>query len=145
MVFTVSSFPLAGMLDECLSNFSKPQFRHFENFIAGLMLNGRGEKNIMDIATNALDGRYQSSLNRFLHGRKCSPEAVDCHRLERHSRNRSGGVVVLDDILIEKSGHKMDGTRCTVTLSTATCGVTASSRRCTRTATTECRCTSSCS
>ena len=110
MVFAVSAFPLAELLGEYRSFFSKPQFRHFQNMVAGLMLNGRGEKNIMDIATNALDGRSQSSVNRFLRSRKWSPEAVDRHRLERHARGREGGVLALDDTLIEKSGREMEGT-----------------------------------
>ena len=108
MVFTVSSFPLLGMLDGYRSCLSKPQFKHLVTFLAGLMLNGRGEKNVMDLASNALDGRSQSSLNRFLHGDWS--EAVALHRLEEHARGRRGGVLVLDDTVIEKSGHEMEGT-----------------------------------
>jgi hypothetical protein len=52
MVFSISNFPLVGMLDEYRACLSKPQFRHFQNVVAGLMLNGRGEKNIMDLASN---------------------------------------------------------------------------------------------
>ena len=100
MVFAVSSFPLACMLDEHRACFSKPQFKHFKTFLAGLMLNGKGEKNIMDLADNALDGRSRSSLNRFLRSRKWSAEAVDRHRLGRHARGRQGGVLVVDDTLI---------------------------------------------
>ena len=110
MVFAVSAFPLAELLGEYRGFFSKPQFRHFQNMVAGLILNGRGEKNIQDIAANALDGRSQSSVNRFLRSRKWSPEAVDRHRLERHAGGRSGGVLVLDDTLVEKSGREMEGT-----------------------------------
>jgi hypothetical protein len=65
MVFAVSSFPLLELLDDYRSCLSKPQFRHLVTIIAGLMLNGRGEKNVMDLATNALDGRSQSSLASF--------------------------------------------------------------------------------
>jgi SRSO17 transposase len=108
MVFSISSFPLASMLDEYRACLSKPQFRHFQNVLAGLMLNGRGEKNVQDIATNALDGRSQSSVNRFLHGSWST--AVESHRLEQHARGRSGGVLVLDDTLIEKSGREIEGT-----------------------------------
>lgn len=108
MVFTISSFPLLGMLDSYRSCLTKPQFRHLATFIAGLMLNGRGEKNIMDVASNALDGRSQSSVNRSLHGSWSA--AVERHRLDEHARGRSGGVLVIDDTLIEKSGHEMEGT-----------------------------------
>lgn len=96
------------MLDEYRACLSKPQFRHFQNVLAGLMLNGKGEKNIMDLASNALDGRSQSSLNRFLHGDWS--EAVERHRLNEHARGRRGGVLVLDDTVIEKSGREMEGT-----------------------------------
>lgn len=109
MVFNVSSFPLLGPLGKYRSCMSKPQFRHMVTFIAGLLLNGKGEKNIMDIASNALGGRSQSSLNRFLHRRQW-PEAVDRLRLDEHARGRKGGVLVLDDTLIEKAGREMEGT-----------------------------------
>ena len=59
MVFAISSFPLVGMLDSYRSCMSKPQFKHLVTFVASLMLNGRGEKNVQDIASNALDGRSQ--------------------------------------------------------------------------------------
>lgn len=72
MVFVARSFPLLGMLDSYRSCMTKPQFKHLVKFVAGLMLNGRGEKKVMDIASNALYGRSQSSVNRFLHNRKWS-------------------------------------------------------------------------
>jgi SRSO17 transposase len=109
MVFAISSFPLIELLDDYRACLSKPQFKHLATFVAGLMLNGKGEKNVMDIADNALDGRSQSSVNRFLHG-QAWPEAVERHRLDAHARGRTGGVLVLDDTLIEKSGHEMEGT-----------------------------------
>lgn len=62
----------------------------------------------MDIASNALDGRSQSSANRFLHNGKWS-EAFHRLRLDEHARGRSGGVLVIDDTLIEKSGREMEG------------------------------------
>jgi hypothetical protein len=109
MVFAAATFPLNEMLDSYRAFFSKPQFRHFRTVVAGLMLNGRGEKNIQDIASNALDGRSRSSVNHFLLRRRWSPEVVDHHRLERHARGRLGGVLIIDDTLIEKSGHEMEG------------------------------------
>lgn len=109
MVFAVSSFPLNEMLNDYRSCMSKPQFKHLVTFVAGLMLKGRGEKNVMDIATNALDDRSQSSLNRFLHG-QVWPEAVEWQRLEEHTGGHKSGVLVLDDTLIEKSGREIEGT-----------------------------------
>jgi len=45
--------------------FSKPQRTHFKTYLHGLLLGKKGEKNIEDIASNVLDGKHQSSLNRF--------------------------------------------------------------------------------
>jgi hypothetical protein len=89
--------------------FSKPQFHNFQTYLAGLMLNGKNEKNIMDISSSSLDGRSQSCLNLFLHGSKWSSEMLDHIRLERYARGKGGGVLILDDTLIEKSGHSMEG------------------------------------
>lgn len=46
---------------------SKPQWGDFQAYIGGLILRDDGDKNIMDIASFALDGKSQSSLNGFLH------------------------------------------------------------------------------
>jgi hypothetical protein len=110
MVFLIAGFPLASMADDYRPCLSKPQFRHFKTMLAGLMLNGKSEKNVMDIASNALDGKSQSSLNRFLQGRKWSMEKVNGRRLDRYVRGRSGGVLILDDTLVQKTGIKMEGT-----------------------------------
>ena len=110
MVFAISSFPLSSMLDGYRACFTKPQFRHFQNIIAGPMLNGKGEKNVMDIADNAVGGRSRSSLDHFLLRRKRSAEAVDRLRLDEHARGRHGGVLIIDDTIIEKSGRDMEGT-----------------------------------
>ncbi|KQM11347.1 hypothetical protein AOA80_09400 [Methanomassiliicoccales archaeon RumEn M1] len=42
------------------------------SYVFPLDVMSRGEKKVMDIASNALDGRSQSSVNRFLHNRKWS-------------------------------------------------------------------------
>ena len=63
----------------------------------------------MDIASNALDGRSQSSLNRFLH-RGTWSKAVALHRLDGHARGRSRGTLVFDDTMVGKSDHEMKGT-----------------------------------
>jgi hypothetical protein len=72
MLFRTADMPLSSALDEYRACFSKPQFRQFKTFVSGLMLNGKNEKNIMDISSSAMDGRSQSCLNRFLHGSKWS-------------------------------------------------------------------------
>jgi len=109
MLFRTADMPLSSTLDEYRACFSKPQFRHFKTFMSGLMLNGKNEKNIMDISSSALDGRSQSSLNRFLHGNKWSSFMLDHIRLDMYARGKEGGVLIIDDTLIEKSGHSMEG------------------------------------
>lgn len=109
MFFRTADMPLSSTLDEYRACFSKPQFRHFKTFMSGLMLNSKNEKNIMDISNSALDGRSQSCLNRFLHGSKWSSEMLDRIRLDLYARGKEGGVLIIDDTLIEKSGHSMEG------------------------------------
>ncbi len=44
------------------------------------------------------------------HGRKRSVERLDRIRLDRHARGKKKEVLILDDILIRRSGHMMEGT-----------------------------------
>jgi len=110
MLYSIAGFPLAHELEVYRGLLSRPQFRHLENVLAGLTLNGKGEKNIMDMAEAAVDGRDQSCLNRFLHGRTWSAEAVNRLRLDQYARGRKGGALIIDDTLIEKAGHQMEWT-----------------------------------
>ena len=89
--------------------FSKPQWTHFKTYLHGLLLGGKGEKNIQDIASNVLDGKHQSSLNRFLTKRKWSIKKLNALRLKENLHNRKGGVLALDDVLIEKFGSLIEG------------------------------------
>lgn len=89
--------------------FSKPQWNHFNTYMHGLLLGERGEKNIQDIAGNQLQGRHQSSLNRFLTRHKWKVRRLNALRLQHALSHCSGGVLVLDDTIIEKSGKHMDG------------------------------------
>ena len=101
------------LLGKVLGNFrgcfTKPQWRHFQTYISGLVLGGKNEKNVMDIAGNSLDGRSQSSLNRFLHSKSWSVRQVENKRLAIVARGKSGGVLSLDDTIIEKYGSHMEG------------------------------------
>jgi len=89
--------------------FSKPQWNHFNTYMHGLLLGERGEKNIQDIAGNMLDGRHQSSLNRFLTRHKWDVRRLNAIRLQQVLSHQDGGVLVVDDTIIEKSGEHMDG------------------------------------
>ena len=89
--------------------FSKPQWNHFNTYMNGLLLGERGEKNIQDIADNHLQGRHQSSLNRFLTRHRWDFRRVNTLRLKQSLSIRDGGILVIDDTIIEKSGKQMDG------------------------------------
>ena len=109
-MFFTKDINLFGMrLDVFRKCFSKPQWTHFKIYLHGLLLGEKGEKNIEDIASNVLDGKHQSSLNRFLTRRKWDIKKLNAIRLRESIHNRKGGVIALDDMLIEKSGKQMDG------------------------------------
>jgi len=109
MLFTKNTNLFGGRLDVFRNCFSKPQWAHFKIYLHGLLLGEKGEKNIEDIASNVLDGRHQSSLNRFLTKRKWDIKKLNAIRLKESIHDRKGGVIALDDMLIEKSGKHMDG------------------------------------
>jgi hypothetical protein len=109
MYFTKDTNLFGKRLNIFRKCLSKPQWTNFKTYIHGLLLGEKGEKNIEDIASNILDGKHQSSLNRFLTKRKWSAKKVNALRLKEHLHNRIGGVMALDDVLIEKSGKLMEG------------------------------------
>lgn len=109
MYFTKDTNLFGKRLNIFRKCFSKPQWTHFKTYIHGLLLGEKGEKNIEDIASNILDGKHQSSLNRFLTKRKWSTRKVNALRLKKNLHNRKGGVMALDDVLVEKSGKQMEG------------------------------------
>jgi hypothetical protein len=84
--------------------FTKPQWRHFLTYILGLLLSEKGEKNIQDISNNLLDAGDQSSLNRFITKHRWNPHKLNALRLKENLKERKGGVLILDDSLIEKRG-----------------------------------------
>ena len=109
MFFTKDTYIFGKRLDVFRRFFSKPQWVHLKIYIHGLILGEKGEKNVEDIASNVLDGKHQSSLNRFLTKRKWSIKKLNAIRLKENITNRKGGVIALDDMIIEKSGKHMDG------------------------------------
>ena len=109
MFFTKNIDIFGTKLKNYESCFSKPQWNHFNTYIHGLLLGERGEKNIQDIADNMLDGRHQSSLNRFLTRHKWDVQQLNAIRLQQNLSHRDGGVLIVDDTIIEKSGKHMDG------------------------------------
>jgi len=110
MFFTKEIDIFDKTLESYQSCFSKPQWNHFKTYMHGLLLGEKGEKNIQDIAGNMLDGRHQSSLNRFLTQHKWDVRRLNALRLQHLLlSNQKGGVLIVDDTLIEKTGEHMDG------------------------------------
>jgi len=109
MFFTKNIDSFGTTLKNYRSCFSKPQWNHFNTYMHGLLLGERGEKNIQDIADNMLNGRHQSSLNRFLTRHKWDVRRLNAIRLQQALSHRSGGVLIVDDTIIEKTGEHMDG------------------------------------
>jgi len=109
MLFTKNIDIFGTKLKNYRGCFSKPQWNHFKTYMHGLPLGERGEKNIQDIASNMLDGRHQSSLNRFLTRHKWDARQLNAIRLQQNISHRDGGVLIVDDTIIEKSGEHMDG------------------------------------
>jgi hypothetical protein len=98
-----------GKLDAFRGCFSKPQWRHFNTYMGGLVYGERGEKNIADIADNVIGGRDQSCLNRFITQPKWDIRKVDNIRQSEFIGKRVGGVLSLDDSILDKWGTNMEG------------------------------------
>ena len=109
MFFTKNIDIFSKSLEKYRSYFSKPQWNHFNTYVNGILLGEKGEKNIQDIADNLVNGRHQSSLNRFLTRHKWDVKRLNAIRLKDSLSNRKGGVLIVDDTIIEKSGEHIDG------------------------------------
>jgi len=109
MFFTKSIDIFSSTLDVYRSCFTKPQWNHFNTYLTGLFLGEKGEKNIQDITDNVLDGKNQSSLNRFITRPHWDIRFLNTLRLKENLHERDGGILSLDDTLIEKTGKMMDG------------------------------------
>jgi len=109
MLFTKQIDVFGTSLESYRGCFSKPQWNHFKTYMHGLLLGEKGEKNIQDIACNALDGKHQSSLNRFLTRHRWNERKLNAIRLLENLHDRDGGILIVDDTIIKKSGQAMDG------------------------------------
>ena len=109
MLFTQEINVLGSKLEIYRDCFSKPQWNHFKTYMNGLLLGGKSEKNIQDIASNSIDGRHQSSLNRFLTKHKWNERRLNAMRLNQNIHSKDGGVIIVDDTIIEKTGKDMEG------------------------------------
>jgi hypothetical protein len=109
MFFTKEVDTFSTALDVYRPCFTKPQWNHFNTYLTGLLLGEKGEKNIQDIAGNLLDGGHQSSLNRFITRHRWNLRQFNSLRLRECLHDRKGGILSLDDTLIEKTGKEMGG------------------------------------
>jgi len=109
MFFTKEEDTFYTALEVYRPCFSKPQWKHFNTYFTGLLLGEKGEKNIQDIAGNLLDGGHQSSLNRFITRPRWDLRRFNAIRLRECLHEHAGGILSLDDTLIEKTGKMMDG------------------------------------
>ncbi|MEM0466894.1 MAG: transposase [Candidatus Thermoplasmatota archaeon] len=82
---------------------------HFITYLTGLLLGEKGEKNIQDITENFLDAKDQSSLNRFITRPHWDVRILNAMRIQENLHEPDGGILSLDDTLIEKTGKMMDG------------------------------------
>ena len=108
MYFRTEESLLAEELKIFRPCFSKPQWHHFQTYVTGLVVGEKGEKNVMDIAANAMGGKNQSSLNRFLTQSTLNMRQLNARRLTHFLSERNGGVLSLDDTLMEKYGKFME-------------------------------------
>jgi hypothetical protein len=96
--------------------FSESEYEHFKKYLSGLIVSEN--KSIEAInRLFVLDVKNQSSLNRFLTDSQYSVEELHEARLNLLSSNdgtkiksskRNGGVLALDDTLLEHHGKKFD-------------------------------------
>jgi len=92
--------------------FSRPQSRHFANYLTGLMVcSRRTVKGINDSFPAHLD---QSALNHFLTDSTWSDDELDKARHELiNARLKElgfdGGVLIVDDTIAHKTGKNMEG------------------------------------
>lgn len=88
--------------------FSKPQFAHILSFVLGLIVAEKDQKNVQNIA-QIVGTKNQSSLNRFLTTSKWNVMNFLCSFIALLVPHRQGGILILDDTLIEKSSMLTEG------------------------------------
>jgi hypothetical protein len=90
---------------------SKGQLRHLRSYLTGLMASK--SKSVRAIARSCLGEGDQSSLNRFLHSKAWSAEALSQALLRQVWKGLplTGGstlLLIVDDTLLEKFGRRME-------------------------------------
>jgi len=108
--------PVIDVMEELLEQYrpclSKPQYENFSTYTVGL-ITCEGKKNIQAINRTFMDGKDQSSLNRFLIQSPWNLQSIQNKRLSQaneklHGSQGSIGYVLLDDTINQKTGKHME-------------------------------------
>ncbi len=88
--------------------FNNAQYKHFQFFVTGLIVNKN--KTIQEI-NDALSNKDQSSMNRFITKQKWDTESLNSTRLRTLKvifQKEKKGIAIVDDTLLHKTGMKME-------------------------------------
>ena len=101
--------PIIKVVKSLDLKLSKPQFYNMKKYLTGLIVSDR--PTVSRINSMFLDGKDQSSLNRFLTESGWNEEEVNDKRIEllqKHPQTRFSkkGVISIDDSIVHKTGKK---------------------------------------
>ena len=98
---------LKRLLRDYKKYLTKPQFRHFSNLIAGLIISDK--KNIQEI-NDCFNKSDQSSLNRFLTNSNWDWKKINDIRLKQIKKRSklTKGILICDPTMLHKTGKKME-------------------------------------
>ena len=87
--------------------FTKPQYKHFEEFITGLIVSDN--KTIQEI-NDCFNRANQSSLNRFFTSSNWDWKTINDLRIEQIKKNTrlKRGVLIVDPTFLHKTGKSME-------------------------------------
>lgn len=88
--------------------FSKPQYKHFERLISGLIVS---QNKTLQVINDSFGHSDQSSLNRFVTSSDFDVDELDSLRLNIAKQEFSlirKGCLIIDESLAHKTGKKMD-------------------------------------
>lgn len=99
---------IAGEVGTLLPEQQARKRRRLAEYTLGLIVKD-GKKSI-----SAINGLYmntcdQSNLNRALNSSLWNPNILNLRRISRYTKNKAGGIVIIDDTLQKKWGKKIEG------------------------------------
>ena len=108
MSFPIIETPkeLRKSLEAYRKSFTKPQFKHFQNLITGLIVSDN--KTLQEI-NDCFGEKDQSSLNRFMTCPNWDEKEVEEIRMNQIKvRNISKGFMIVDPTMLHKTGKHME-------------------------------------